>query len=78
MAKEKYITDAQGKRVAVVLDIKEYQNLLEQLEELDAIRAYDNAMLLDEEEIPFEDAIAEIEKHRQLISKFKLGNIKMI
>ena len=63
--KEKYITDQQGNRIGVLLDIKEYQQLLEQLEELEAIQAYDNAILLDEEEIPFEVAIAEIENSRQ-------------
>jgi hypothetical protein len=63
--KEKYITDEQGNRVGVLLDIEQYQELLEQLEELEAIKAYDNAILLDEEEIPFEVAISEIENSRQ-------------
>jgi hypothetical protein len=63
--KEKYITDQQGNRIGVLLDIEEYQQLLEQLEELEAIQAYDNAILLDEEEISFEMAIAEIENSRQ-------------
>ena len=63
--KEKYIIDQQGNLIGVLLDIEEYQQLLEQLEELEAIQAYDNAILLDEEEIPFEVAIAEIENSRQ-------------
>jgi hypothetical protein len=63
--KEKYITDQQGNRIGVLLDIEEYQKLLEQLEELEAIQAYDNAILLNEEEIPFEVAISEIENSRQ-------------
>lgn len=63
--KEKYITDQQGNRIGVLLDIEEYQQLLEQLEELEAIQAYDNVILLDEEEIPFEVAISEIENSRQ-------------
>ena len=64
-SKEKYITDAQGNRIGIVLDIEEYQKILEELEELEAIRAYDNAISSDEEEIPFELAIAEIENSRQ-------------
>lgn len=52
----KYITDEQGNRVGVLLDITEYQNILEELEELDAIRAYDRAIAFDEEEIDFESA----------------------
>lgn len=62
---EKYITDEQGKRIGVLLDIEEYEKILEELEELEAIRAYDNAILADEEEIDFEVAIAEIENSRQ-------------
>jgi hypothetical protein len=42
--------------------MQEYQKLLEELE---AIQAYDNAILSDEEEIPFEVVISEIENHRQ-------------
>ncbi len=62
--KEKYITDEQGNRIGVLLDIEEYQKLLEELEELEAIRAYDNAILSNDEEIPFEVVVAEIENSR--------------
>jgi len=43
---ERYIVDAQGNRVAVVMDMDEYQRLLEELEELrerDEMRRYDPA-----------------------------------
>jgi hypothetical protein len=59
--KERYITDEQGNRIGVLLDIEEYQKLLEESEELDAIRAYDLAVSGEDDEIPFEVAIAEIE-----------------
>lgn len=36
-----YITDEQGKRVSVVLSMQEWQQLLNELEELDDIRLYD-------------------------------------
>jgi hypothetical protein len=62
---EKYITDRQGNRIGVLLEIEEYQKLLEELEELEAIRAYDNAVLSDEEEMPFEVVVAEIENSHQ-------------
>ena len=61
--KTKYIIDDQGNRVGVLLDIIEYQKILEELEELDAIRAYDRAVSSDDEEIAFESVIAEIEKN---------------
>jgi hypothetical protein len=63
--KKKYLTDKQGNRIGVLLDIEEYQKLLEELEELEAIRAYDNAISSDDEEIPFEVVIAEIENNRR-------------
>ena len=63
--KEKYITDSEGNRLGVLLGIEEYQHLLDELEELDAIRAYDVAKQSDNEAIPFEQAIREIESQRQ-------------
>ena len=62
--KERFITDDQGERVGVILDIEVYEQLLEALEELESIRAYDEAVASDDEAIPFEQAIQEIEKNR--------------
>lgn len=56
-----FITDSQGDRTAVVLDIEEYERLLDELDELEAIRAYDAAKASDDERIPFDQAVAEIE-----------------
>ena len=36
-----YITDEQGQRVSVVLPIQQWQKMLDELEELDDIRLYD-------------------------------------
>jgi hypothetical protein len=60
----KYVVDEKGKAVSVLLDIKTYQKLLSEIEELEAIRAYDAAMASGSETIPFEQAIQEIEKSR--------------
>jgi hypothetical protein len=65
--KEQFITDENGKTIGVFLTIEDYQTLLEQLEqleELEAIQAYDAAIAEEDEEIPFEVAIAEIEENR--------------
>ena len=62
--KEQYIIDENGQRVSVVLEIGVYQKLLEELEELESIRAYDQAKLQDDEAIPFEQAVEEIERER--------------
>ncbi len=61
----KFIVDDQGQKTAVILDIAEYGKLLEEAEELDAIRAYDVAKAAGDEVIPFEQAVEEIERNRQ-------------
>ncbi len=63
--KERYIVDEDGCRVGVLLGIEDYQRLLEELEELECIRAYDAAKASKDEVIPFEQAIAEIEQTRR-------------
>ena len=42
-ANEQFVTDAKGVRVAVVLDLKRYERLLDAEEELADIRAFDSA-----------------------------------
>jgi len=62
--KEHYIVDEKGNRVAVLLDLEDYRKLLAELEELESIRAYDAAKASADEAIPFEQAVAEIERDR--------------
>jgi hypothetical protein len=62
--KERFIVDENGQRIGVLLDIEDYQKLLEELEELEAIRAYDAAKSSGDEVLPLEQALAEIEKDR--------------
>ena len=62
--KERYIVDEKGNRIGVLLDIEDYHKLLAELEELESIRAYDAAKASGDEAIPFEQAIAEIEKEQ--------------
>jgi hypothetical protein len=63
--KERYVVDEQGQRISVVLDIADYQELLDELEELESIRAYDAAKASKDQAVPFEQAIAEIESDRK-------------
>ena len=62
---EQYVVDKNGDPVGVILDINIYRKILEELEELAAIRAYDAAKASGDEAIPFEQAIEEIERARQ-------------
>ena len=56
-SKVRYVINDRGERTAVILDIEEYRRLLDDLEELESIRAYDLAVESRGEAIPFEDAI---------------------
>ena len=64
----RYLTDESGERIGVLLDVQEYERLMEELEELADIRAYDEAMAAIErgadEVIPFEQAMEEIERRQ--------------
>ena len=57
---EEYLVDEAGNRKAVVLPIAAWQQIKEELEELDDIRAYDAAKAQPSEPVPFEEAIREI------------------
>jgi hypothetical protein len=54
--KERYVVDENGTRISVLLGIEDYQRLLEELEELESIRAYDAAKASGDEVIPFEQS----------------------
>jgi hypothetical protein len=62
--KEKYVTDSQGRRVGVLLDVDEYKRLLDALEELESIRAYDAAVVARDQAVPFDKAVEEIKRDR--------------
>jgi hypothetical protein len=63
--KEKYVVNDKGERISVVLDMDDYRRILEELEELESIRAYDAAKSSGDEVIPFEQAVEEIERERE-------------
>lgn len=62
---EQFVVDAAGNRNAVLLGMDRYFELMEAQEELDCIRAFDEAKALDDEPIPFLQAVQEIEGNRQ-------------
>ncbi|MCY7422813.1 MAG: hypothetical protein LH478_13855 [Chitinophagaceae bacterium] len=62
---ESFVVDAKGKKVSVILPIKDYQKLLEELEELEDIKAYDNATKRNQEFIPLDEALKEIAAARK-------------
>jgi PHD/YefM family antitoxin component YafN of YafNO toxin-antitoxin module len=63
--KPQFLVNDQGEKIAVVISIAEYEKILEELEELDDIRAYDEAHASGETSVPFDEAIARIERNRK-------------
>lgn len=58
--KEHFVVDERGNRTAVLLNIERYRELLEAQEELESIRAYDEAETSGDEAVPFRQAVKEI------------------
>jgi len=63
--KGRCVVDGKGKKTGVILGIKDYQRILDELEELESIRAYDSAKASGDEVIPFEEAVRQIEHRRK-------------
>ncbi|TVQ50680.1 MAG: hypothetical protein EA362_01815 [Saprospirales bacterium] len=60
-----YITDHQGKKISVVLSIKDWEALLEEIEEIKDVKLYDEAKKSNEPSIPIDDAFKMIEAKRK-------------
>ena len=60
-----YITDNAGKKISVVLSMKEFKAIIEELEELEDIKLYDDAKKSNEPSIPIDDAFKIIEANRK-------------
>ena len=62
---ENFVVDKKGHKVGVFLDFKTYKHMVDEMEELDDIRAFDEAKAAKDEAIPFKQAIQEIERKRK-------------
>ena len=61
----RFLIDEKGQRIAVVLDIADYEKMLEELEEREDVRACDELKTSGEDVIPLEQAIEEIERRKK-------------
>jgi PHD/YefM family antitoxin component YafN of YafNO toxin-antitoxin module len=61
-----YVIDNKKKPKAVLLSIKEWEEVVDALEELDDIRAYDAVKSGDLQSIPFNQAVREIEAEYEI------------
>jgi hypothetical protein len=62
MSSVRFLVNDQGRKEGVLIDIKLYEKILDELEELESIRAYDKAKASGDEMLPFEKAVKEIER----------------
>ena len=60
-----YITDNTGKKISVILPMRDFKTIMEELEELEDIRLYDNAKKSNEPSIPIDMAFEMIEAKRK-------------
>ncbi len=60
-----FITDTKGKKISAILPIKEYEVMLEQMDELACIKAYDKAKSKKSQQfISLKDTFKLVEKNR--------------
>jgi hypothetical protein len=61
----KYITDEHGNRISVILTIEDYFHILEELEELEDVRLYDEVKERNEPRIPLSDYLQQRQNRSQ-------------
>lgn len=59
-----YITDKKGKKISVIVPLKQYQKMINDLEDLEDIRLYDEAMSDSAPSVPVDEAFKQIEAKR--------------
>lgn len=63
--KAQYITNDNGTKVAVILPLKFYEKMMDELDELDAIKAYDKVKSRKSQFVPAMDIFNAIEQKRK-------------
>ena len=63
--KTQFVTDDHGKTVAVIVPVKDYEKLMDELDELECIKAYDKAKARKQEFVPAADVFKAIEQKRK-------------
>jgi hypothetical protein len=52
----KFITDRAGKKISVILPIKDFEAMMEQLDDIEDVRLYDEAKKSEDPSIPIDEA----------------------
>lgn len=61
----KYITDQAGNKISVVISVKEFEELVGKIEELEDVKLYDQVKKSDETSLPIDEAFDLIETLRK-------------
>lgn len=62
--KPQFITDEKGNRTAVILSMPDFEKLMDELDEVDAVRLYDEAKAENLSFRPLEEALKDIDRKR--------------
>jgi len=57
----KFITDRAGKKISVILPIKDFEAMMDQLDDIEDVRSYDAAKMSKESSIPIDEAFEMID-----------------
>lgn len=63
--KTQFVTDRKGKKIAVMIPVKEYEKMLDELDELAAIKVYDMVKEDSPEYLPASKVFEAVEKKRK-------------
>ena len=63
--KTQFIIDNTGKKLGVLLPMKEYSRMVEELEELEDIKLYDEVKARKEPSVPIEKAFKQLDAKRK-------------
>ncbi len=61
----KYITDQVGNKISVILSLKEFETMMEMLEDLEDVRLYDQVKSSGDPTIPIDEAFEMIDSLRK-------------
>ena len=64
--KPQFITDNAGNKISVVLPLKEFKAIMEELEDIEDVKLYDEAKKSNEPSIPIDEAFKMIEAKRKI------------
>jgi len=57
LVKPQYITDENGEKISVILPVREYERIIQELEDIDDVKLYDEVKNLQEPSTSFDEYV---------------------